>query len=72
MAYATEIRSTERGFMDRVVALGKTFAEARARRKIYNTTLSELRSMGPRDLADLGISASEIPFLAREAAYGSK
>jgi len=70
MAYVTEIRGAGTGLMDRLAAVGKGFAEARAKRRIYNTTLSELRSMGPRDLADLGISASEIPYLARQAAYG--
>ena len=69
MAYATDIR-TAGTFGDRIAAIFKTIGEARAQRKIYNRTLNELRGLDARDLADLGISRSEIPFLAREAAYG--
>ncbi|MZR12823.1 DUF1127 domain-containing protein [Maritimibacter sp. DP07] len=50
----------------------KSFGEARAKRKVYRTTRDELQSLDARDLADLGISRAEIPFLAREAAYGKK
>lgn len=72
MTYATDIRSIERGIMDRVHAAMTAFADARAQRKVYRDTLNELRAMTPRDLADVGISACEIPFIAREAAYGAK
>ncbi|MAM61605.1 MAG: hypothetical protein CMH11_08960 [Maritimibacter sp.] len=50
----------------------KSFGDARAQRKVYRTTLAELRALNGRDLADLGISRAEIPFIAREAAYGKK
>jgi uncharacterized protein YjiS (DUF1127 family) len=33
----------------------------------YNRTISELGSLTDRDLADLGITRSDIPRLAREA-----
>jgi uncharacterized protein YjiS (DUF1127 family) len=33
----------------------------------YNRTVSELKSLTDRDLADLGISRSDIPRLARDA-----
>jgi uncharacterized protein YjiS (DUF1127 family) len=33
----------------------------------YNRTVTELESLSNRDLADLGISRSDIPRLAREA-----
>lgn len=36
--------------------------------KRYSRTLQELDSLSNRDLADLGISRSDIPRLAREAA----
>lgn len=72
MAYATEILSADHGLLDRVSAVLKAFGEARAQRKVYKTTLNELRALSARDLSDLGISPSEIPFLAREAAYGAK
>lgn len=68
MAYATDIRTgAARGTFSGIL---KSFSDARAQRKVYLTTLRELRALDTRDLADLGISASEIPFLAREAAYG--
>jgi len=35
--------------------------------KRYSRTLSELESLSNRDLADLGISRSDIPRIAREA-----
>lgn len=42
---------------------------AAARRAIYMQTLSELRGLSDRDLADLGISRSQFHAIAREAAY---
>ncbi|WP_161350948.1 DUF1127 domain-containing protein [Maritimibacter harenae] len=72
MAYATDIRHADHGLFDRVSTLLKSFGEARAKRKVYRTTRDELQSLDARDLADLGISRAEIPFLAREAAYGKK
>ena len=35
--------------------------------KRYSRTVSELESLSSRELADLGISRSDIPRLAREA-----
>ncbi|MBV7409343.1 DUF1127 domain-containing protein [Maritimibacter sp. DP1N21-5] len=69
MAYATDIR-TAGTFSDRVSAVFKAISEARAQRKVFNRTVAELRALDNRDLADLGISRAEIPFIAREAAYG--
>lgn len=72
MAYATDIRHGDHGLLDRVSALFKAFGEARAQRKVYRETAKELNALSTRDLADLGISRAEIPFIAREAAYGAK
>ncbi len=72
MAYATDIRSNDHGLLDRVSAAFKYLSEARAQRKVYHTTLNELRALNGRDLADLGISRADIPFLARAAAYGEQ
>ncbi len=59
------------------VSLAEVFANAfatvktaLARRAVYNRTLSELRALSDRDLADLGVSRFQITDLAREAAYG--
>jgi uncharacterized protein YjiS (DUF1127 family) len=72
MAYATEIRTVHLGLRDRVSAMMKAFAEAREQRKVYLRTLNELNMLTNRDLTDLGISAAQIPYIAREAAYGEK
>lgn len=72
MAYATDIRHADHGLFERAGTLLKAFGEARAKRKVYRATLNELSALDARDLSDLGISRSEIPFLAREAAYGEK
>jgi uncharacterized protein YjiS (DUF1127 family) len=37
--------------------------------KSYNRSLSELSRLGDRELADIGISRSDIPRLARKAAH---
>ncbi|MCB1358645.1 MAG: DUF1127 domain-containing protein [Maritimibacter sp.] len=69
MAYATDIRTGRTGyFSDRVQAIMAGFRTAREQRRVYNQTLTELRSLTRRELDDLGIGASEIPFIAREAA----
>lgn len=69
MAYATDIRTGHHGFFaDRVNAVIASFRKARAQRKVYNRTYEELASLTQRELADLGIGTSEIPFIAREAA----
>lgn len=69
MAYATDIRIAQTNvFMDRMHAVVDAFRKARAQRRMYNVTLKELRALNARELADLGISAAEIPFIAREAA----
>jgi uncharacterized protein YjiS (DUF1127 family) len=37
--------------------------------KRYNQSLSELSRLGDRELADIGISRSDIPRVARNAAH---
>jgi uncharacterized protein YjiS (DUF1127 family) len=52
------------------VSTALTAAAARqAKRRVYNTTLHELGALSNRDLADLGISRSEVRRIAWEAAY---
>lgn len=71
MAYVTDFFSTDhRGLKDRIASVRKAFAQAREQRRVFNRTLAELRSLSARELCDLGISAAEIPYIAREAAYG--
>ena len=69
MAYATDVRTGHNGFfMDRVHAIKASFRKAREQRKVYNQTYDELMSLSRRELNDLGIGTSEIPYIAREAA----
>lgn len=69
MAYATDIRTGSQGILrDRVNAIVESFRKAREQRRVYSQTMSELRALNARELADLGIGACEIPFIAREAA----
>lgn len=70
MAYVGTAQTLPASLIERVRnALGFT-AEKMIRRKIYRTTLTELRSLGNRDLADLGLARSELQRVAWEAAYG--
>lgn len=66
MALVQDIQLTEGGF----TALKAKFSEALARRKVYRQTLTELRSLSNRELADLGLNHSMITRVAYEAAYG--
>lgn len=69
MAYVTDFFSADRrGLKDRVASFRKAFALAREQRRVYTRTLTELRALNDRELADLGISAAQIPYIAREAA----
>ncbi|WP_375254889.1 DUF1127 domain-containing protein [Yoonia sp.] len=58
-------------FAARLGSLRTKIAEAAAKRKVYRTTLTELESLSPRDLADLGIARTSIHEIAYEAAYGA-
>lgn len=40
------------------------------RRRVYRQTLTELRALSDRDLADLGLHRSMISAVAKDAAYG--
>ena len=70
MAYVNTARTGGITLSQRFAALRENFAAARAQRKIYTTTLTELEMLSNRDLADLGISRSMIKAIALEAAYG--
>ncbi|MBQ2259876.1 MAG: DUF1127 domain-containing protein [Loktanella sp.] len=57
-------------FAERLSGFRVTLADKLAKRKVYMTTLRELQALSNRDLADLGLSRSDIRFIAMEAAYG--
>lgn len=70
MAFITETRTNGITLTQRFTNLRENFAAARAQRKIYKTTVSELETLSSRELADLGLSRSSIKSTALEAAYG--
>ena len=55
---------------DRFGAFITDLREARAKRRVYRTTLNELSSLSNRELADLGIARGEVRNIAMQAAYG--
>lgn len=70
MAYTTEIRTAEAGIPDKLAAWWKGLQEVRTQRKLFNETVRELNALSGRELADLGISRSEIRHVAWHATYG--
>lgn len=70
MAFITETFTGGVTLSERFAALRENFATARAQRKIYNTTMTELNALSNRDLTDLGLSRSMINSVALQAAYG--
>jgi len=70
MAYASNTTIHQIGLVARFAALAECWRAESVRRKVYRTTLRELRNLTARDLADLGFDRSMITSLAYEAAYG--
>lgn len=70
MAYVNSSRAVSVSFGDRLAAVASVIRAAVQRRRIYLQTLSELRALSDRDLADLGLHRSMISAVAKDAAYG--
>jgi len=72
MAFVTDIQHG--GFIDRIAASLKAYRIARqesaAKQRLYRETLSELKGLSNRELADIGIHPSQIESMAFEAAFG--
>lgn len=68
MAFVTEGRRLETGFATRLRAAYHALRVAFARRRVYARTVSELRALNTRELADIGITPCDIRRLAREEA----
>jgi len=71
MAFANTDRTLSFGLAERFSALRATAQEALGRHRVYRQTLQELDALNDRELADLGISRSDIPRISREAANGA-
>ena len=72
MAYYTDVHAKGDLTTRALATLGQWFeaaAENRAKRRVYRTTLNELQQLSRRELADLGLHASELKRVAYEAAY---
>ena len=66
MAYVTQTAPATGGFQS-FVARVQTALQKRA---IYSQTVGELQQLNDRELADLGISRSQIKAVARSSVYG--
>jgi uncharacterized protein YjiS (DUF1127 family) len=71
MAYVNSTRTNQASVVERFTGLFAGFSAALQRRRVFNQTMSELRALSNRELADLGIVRSMIPSIARDAAYGN-
>lgn len=70
MAYVNSTRIAHTGFADRLNAVVANVKTGLQRRRVYAQTVRELNSLTTRELADLGLNASMITAIAKEAAYG--
>lgn len=68
MAHATNVTLHGPSLGERLQALSASWAERRARARLYRSTLNELRALNDRELADIGITRANIPQIAEMAA----
>ncbi len=66
MAYATHTYAPNSGLFGRLVELRKDIAQRFAFRRVFNKTVNELNGLDDRQLADLGLSRSQIHSVALE------
>jgi uncharacterized protein YjiS (DUF1127 family) len=69
MAYINT--TTRPALLGILLGLVERVREARAKRRLYSQTASELSRLSDRDLDDLGIARLNIEDIAREHAYGA-
>ncbi|WP_296765271.1 DUF1127 domain-containing protein [Sediminimonas sp.] len=70
MAHVTDIRAPRSALVDRISAMLKSLAERHARYAAFRETVSELSELSDRELADIGLSRTQIRSVAMEHAYG--
>ena len=70
MAYQSNLTDVaSHGIADKFAAFVADYRAKAARRKLYRDTLTELRALTARDLADLGLHSSMLQRIAYQAAY---
>lgn len=74
MAYATEIRTSDRSdsLRSRIANFFAQLAERREQYLVFRATLHELNNLSDRELADLGLARANIRSIAWESTYGKK
>ena len=70
MAYVNSTGSVSEGAGFRFAGIVKSVKDALARRRVFSQTRFELNCLSDRDLADLGMSRTNINVVAHKAAYG--
>ncbi len=70
MAYVNTTRQNALSFREIFVRPLQSLQLMAQRRRVYVQTLTELRALSDRDLADLGLHRSLIRAVAKDAAYG--
>lgn len=72
MAYmhSTHTAGHDNGLLPRISGFFAGLAERYARYRLYRETIEELSALDKRELADLGLSGSEIATVAHTAVYG--
>jgi len=72
MAYVANVSVAPSNVFGAVAKFFASLEQKIAAYRLYKVTVNELRALSSRELADLGISESDIPYLAQQAAYGRK
>lgn len=64
------LKDTQISISEYFAFVGKKIAEDFAKGRMYRKTLNELSALNGAELADIGLTRSEIRRVALEAAYG--
>jgi len=68
MAYALSNTTTGFSLSGKLNQLSEAWKAASAKRAVFNKTYNELQALSDRDLADIGITRTDIADLARQEA----
>ncbi len=71
MAYTTHTNAAGSSLLERIANFRAELSDRAAKRRVFRTTFAELEILTDRELADLGLTRSNIKAIAYEAAYGA-